>query len=363
MGPAGRRPGYRLTRRGRWALGGAGLAVGGGLVATLVATLGGHPSGPAAPADPSTTGPRPATVRSAPVTAPSAIGTYRVATTTVDVVEPTGASGTRSLPTTVWFPVTRSANRPGADRSPGPRPLLVFSQGYDVPVSAFGTLIDDWASAGFVVAGPTYPRTDANDRAGLDENDIVNHPADLRAVISSVLPGARQRGSALWGRVDVGEVGLVGQSDGGDVSLAVADNSCCRDTRVRAVAVLSGAELASFGGSYFVGRQVPLLVVQGGADTVNPPGCSVQIYDGAAGPRFFLDLPGAGHLPPYLDAGADQQAVARVTTDFFDAQLAGQAGAGPAMVADGNVPGVAQLSAGGAPPLPPGPCPGAPGRV
>ena len=333
-----------------------GLAVAGGLFATLRV----HASGSAPPGATSTASRNPGPARSAPARAPSTIGTYQVATTTIDVVEPTDAAGTRSLPTTVWFPVTRSRNRPGAGRLPDPRPLLVFSQGYDVPVSAFGTMIEDWASAGFVVAGPTYPRTDASDRAGLDEKDIVNHPADLRAVIASVLAQDRERGSALWGLLDAGEIGLVGHSDGGDVSLAVADNTCCNDPRIKAVAVLSGAELAAFGGSYFGGHHVPLLVVQGGADTVNPPGCSVEIYDAAPAPKFYLDLVGAGHLPPYLDAGTDQQAVARVTTDFFDAELAGQAAAGPAMVADGTLPGLAQLTAGGAAPLPPGPCPGAP---
>ena len=361
MGPAGLRPGYRLTRRGWWALAVAVLVVGAGLAGGLVATLGGRSSGSPAPDGSAATASRSGTTRSAPVTAPSAAGTYQVASTTIDVVEPAGAAGTRSLPTTVWFPTRSSSPGRSADRVPSAYPLLVFSQGYDVPVSAFGTLIGDWASAGIVVAAPTYPRTDASDRAGLDENDIVNHPADLRAVISSVLARSQQPGSALSGRVDAGEIGLVGQSDGGDVSLAVAANACCRDSRVKAVAILSGAELASFGGSYFTGAPVPLLVVQGRADTVNPPGCSVQIYDRAPAPKYYLDLPGAGHLPPYLDAGADQQVVARVTTDFFDARLAGQAAAGPAMAADGSLPGLAQLSAGAAAPLPPGPCPGAPG--
>ncbi|HET6809986.1 MAG TPA: hypothetical protein VFH50_03150, partial [Acidimicrobiales bacterium] len=65
--------------------------------------------------------------------------------------------------------------------------------------------------------------------------------------------------------------------------------------------------------------------------------------------------------PAPLRARSPRPPGARVTTDFFDAQLADQASAGPAMVAGGSVSGLAQLSAGAAAPLPPGPCPGAPG--
>ena len=48
-------------------------------------------------------------------------------------------------------------------------------------------------------------------------------------------------------------MGIAGQSDGGDVSLATADNTCCYDPAIKAVAVFSGAELSSFGGTYFAG--------------------------------------------------------------------------------------------------------------
>ncbi len=83
---------------------------------------------------------------------------------------------------------------------------------------------------------------------GSNEADIVNHPVDLRFVIRSLLG---QLGPPLKGLIDRSEVAVIGQSDGGDVSLAVAANSCCRDSAVKAAVILSGAELARFGGSYF----------------------------------------------------------------------------------------------------------------
>jgi len=287
-----------------------------------------------------------------------AIGMYPVASTTLNLVEPGAAAGVpgRSLPTQVWFPTGRHARGRAF-------PLVVFSQGYDLAASAYGGLIGDWSSAGYVVAAPTYPHTDPSDAADLDEYDIVNHPADLRFVITSVLGVAGQPGSVLTGLVDPSAVGVIGHSDGGDVSLAVAANTCCRDPRVKAAVILSGAELASFGGSYFAAAGVPLLAVQGDADTVNPPACSVQFYDAASAPKYYLDLLGAAHEPPYTEPGtAAQSVVATVTIDFLDAHLSGVRRAIPPMLAAGNVAGVSEImNAAPAPPAPGG-CTGAPGN-
>ncbi len=131
---------------------------------------------------------------------------------------------------------------------------------------------------------PSYPYT--SPPAPLDEADILNHPAELRSLIAALTVGLHSTGAPLHGLANKGEVGVAGQSDGGDVSLATAYNTCCYDPAVKAVAVLSGAELPSFGGTYFAGPQVPLLVVQGTADTVNPPGCSAQLYDEAKAPKI-----------------------------------------------------------------------------
>lgn len=291
----------------------------------------------------------------------TAIGTYDVGTTSVDISEPTGNSS-RALPTAVWYPAKGSGAGSAPATAQGPYPLLVFSQGYDLSVSAYAGLLEAWASAGFVVAAPTYPHTDPSDPAGLDDSDIVNHPADLRLVIETVLATARASGSVLSGLINSNEVGLVGHSDGGDVSLAVADNSCCQAPMVKAVVSLSGAELTSFGGHYFGDGSVPLLVVQGSADIINVPACSVQIYDAAPSPKYYLDLLGAPHESPYVESGTVvEEVVATVTTEFFDAELAGQTKAIGAMVAGGNMTGVTTMTVGGSAPPAAGSCPGAPG--
>lgn len=316
--------------------------------------------GTATSAPPTTSGPSSTAVR--PVSdpaSPTRPGTYPVGTVDVDIVEPGEPS--RYLPTEVWYPAMSAAAGASPDRAAGPYPLLVFSQGYDVSVADYHVLLQQWASAGFVVAAPRYPDTSPSEPAALDEADIVNHPADLRFVVTTLLRAAATSGATLSGLIDSDQIGLVGHSDGGDVSLAVADNTCCRDSRVRAVAVLSGAELTSFGGRYFAGPPLPLLVVQGSADTVNVPACSAQIYNSAPSPKWYLDLVGAGHYPPYVGTGEDHSIVASVVTDFFDLELRGQAAAATAIFAQGDVPQAASVTSGPSAPPAPGACLGAPG--
>ncbi|HZE05346.1 MAG TPA: hypothetical protein VE127_08990 [Solirubrobacteraceae bacterium] len=237
----------------------------------------------------------------------------------------TSGQPVRLLPTIVRYPargILGGAPRPGAppDTADGPFPLVVFSQGFDISAEAYSVLLNAWAKAGFVVADPTYPDTDPAGSEGVNESDIVNHPADLRFVISSLLAAGHDSQSVLNGLIGH-RVGIVGHSDGGDVSLAVAANSCCQDHNVNAAVILSGAELSGFGGSYYSAGSVPLLVVQGSVDTINIPGCSAQLYDAAPQPKYYLNVAGAGHHRPYLKPGPMRDGVARAVIAFFDAYL------------------------------------------
>jgi hypothetical protein len=73
------------------------------------------------------------------------------------------------------------------------------------------------------------------------------------------------------GLLDPNEVGAAGQSDGGDTVAALAANTCCTDRRLKAMAVLSGAEWPPMPGRYFSAGAPPMLFTQGSADTINPP--------------------------------------------------------------------------------------------
>jgi len=344
-------------RRRRLVLGTVVLLV---VAGVLVLTLGGG-SGPGT--DPTTSAPRASTTSLAPRPKPP----FAVGTVSYTLTEPAAPGGTpRSLPTTVRYPATGAPG--GADQPGGtplaagaPYPLVVFSQGFNIDPEAYSLLLDAWAAAGYVVADPAYPFTSPTSPGGPVRTDIVNHPADLSYVITALLGDSATRGDTLSGLVDPGEVGVIGHSDGGDVSLAAASNTCCHDRRIKAAVILSGAQYAGFPGTYTATPAVPLLVVQGTADTdLNPPSCSIQLYDAAAPPKYYLSMLGQDHTSAYLYAGQSLNVVVTVTVAFLDAYLKHSAPQLAAIGADGNVAGVATVTAAASVGPPTGSCPDAP---
>jgi fermentation-respiration switch protein FrsA (DUF1100 family) len=274
---------------------------------------------------------------------------YAIGTTQLTVLEPSSSaeadarlsSGApaRALATRVRYPIA-----PRGTTSGGPFPLVVFSQGFDYPAEAYSALMDAWTRAGYIVADPIFPHTDPTASDGVDESDILNHPADLRFVTAALLRTARTDShSPLRGILNPSEVAVAGQSDGGDVSLAVAANSCCRDPAVKAAVILSGAELPAFGGRYYSPGTPPLLVVQGDADTINSPGCSAALYDAAPAPKYYLDLLGADHLQPYVYPTAWRGRVERSVIAFLDRYLKHEPGGLHRLARAGADPGVASL--------------------
>ena len=310
------------------------------------------------------------TTAAAPARAP-----FRVGLSTLSVLEPAGAapanahlpSGApaRSLPTIIRYPALGSATRgPAHGLTPaagaGPFGLIVFSQGYNYPAEGYAGLLNAWARAGYVVADPTFPETDPSAPGGPNESDIVNHPRDLRYVITQLLAAARRPSSRLHGLVNPSGVAIAGQSDGGDVSLATAANTCCRDLRVRAAVILSGAELAAFGGRYYAAGSPPMLVTQGDADPINVPGCSVRLYDQAPAPKYYLDMFGQSHLPPYTEPGRVRDHVTTTVLGFLGHYLLHRSGALAAMQRAGTVPGLMSLTSASALGARGTACPGAP---
>lgn len=315
---------------------------------------------------------RPASAPSATVPSTTATGVRTtITTTTTTVPRPAGPAAVgetaltvardgRRFPVVVLYPATRPGTGAPPARDRRPYPLIVFSPGFDIDPTVYTSLLASWTTAGYVVAEPYYPFTAAGAPGGVNEEDLVQHPADLRAVVDRMLTATTDPGGPLTGMVDPSRIGVAGHSDGGDVTDAVVADSCCLDPRVRAAAVLSGAELAGFGGTYGP-PAVPLLVVQGDDDDINPPACSEQIYNGARAPRYYLDLRGAGHLPPYSSAPGGavyQEPVRRVTLLFWQAYLKGDGPAAAALAAVSPTP-AATLTSGG-PVGVAGTCPGAP---
>jgi len=331
------------------------------VVLALVTACAGHPRPPAAA---TTTAPsatksasssaRPATSAASPAAVVVGIGGhYRIGERPLTFVEPphTGPTGQhlgpRTLAITVWYPLA------GSHPAAGPRPLIVFAPGFMLCSGPYSSLLQSWASAGYVVAAVNFPRTDCHVAAW--EPDLVNQPRDLSYVITRLLALSAEPNDLFSGLLDPHQIAAAGHSDGGDTVAALAANGCCIDRRLSAVAVLSGAEWLPMPGRYFphggASGAPPMLFTQGSADPINPPEASMELYDAdRPGARYYLDLLGADHMTPYTGANSVQRLVAHVTLAFFNRYVLGQTGALATMTREGNVSGAAVLVSGSEPP-------------
>jgi dienelactone hydrolase len=336
----------QMIRRRRWLALAVSLLAAGAFAAGCSSAGSGPGSGPPALSGTRPSG-TPAAVHRPPPKPPiGIIGRYTVGERTLRLAEgahtgPGGSEvGPRRLPTLVRYPV-----RPAG----GPYPLIVFAPGFLQCGGVYRDLLHAWASAGYVVAVVTFPRTNCLMGAAADEADLVNQPADVSYVISRLIALSARPSGALSGLIDRAKIAIAGHSDGGDTVAAAAADTCCADHRVAAAVVLAGAEWPPLPGHYFphAPPAPPMLFVQGSADPINPPWTSLQLYQADhTGPRYYLDVFGAGHLTPYEGDTAQERLVARVTTEFLDHYVAGQHPAA-AMTRLGDVPGVAVLVRGG----------------
>jgi dienelactone hydrolase len=284
--------------------------------------------------------------------APYAVGieTVRLTEPGHTIELPNGAREPRPLLTYVRYPALGGPRRvdvPGAPpaRASGPFPLVVFGHGFAVTPDLYKQILESWARAGYVVAAPVFPLENADAPGGPNESDLVNQPQDMRFVISSMLEASRSSHGTLAGLIDTGQVAVAGQSDGGDTALAVGYDRYFRDPRVKAVVILSGAEMPGVGGFQFAAGEPPLLATQGTADTVNLPSETQTFFEAARTPKYLLTLIGAQHLPPYSYEQPQVGVVERTTTAFLDAYLTHRANAFARLRTAGNVPGVATLTA------------------
>ncbi len=248
--------------------------------------------------------------------------------TLVDPSRPTISRGrtiapSRTLTTLVWYP-----------NAPGRWPLIVFAHGFQVGPIPYVQLYETWAAAGYVVAAPEFPLTDAA-AAGpaLDEADINNQPADVRFVAASLTSGG-----SLSSRIDSTRIVVAGHSDGAETALVAGVEG---GLAVRAIIALAVSPLPSGP----VAATPPLLVGQGDRDTINPPELGQTVYNQAGRPRYLLHLLGAGHLPPFTGTAPWAAVVDRVTLDFLDRYVSGANVSAATIITDGTLTGVASTEA------------------
>jgi dienelactone hydrolase len=257
----------------------------------------------------------------------------------VDTTRPTGTPGVayyhpqRALPTDVYLPPVG-----------GPRPLIVLAHGVDGAPRKFSLLLHAWANAGFVAAAPRFPATaDAADGGvgwnGL--NDYKQQPADVSFVITQLLR------SDIADRIDASRIAVAGMSLGGGTIYGLIDNTCCVDPRIKAAAIFDGIRLP-FSGTTEANR-VPVLIMHGDHDPRVNYSTAVSSYASSAPPKWFVTLIGGLHSQAYEDAPSPFDAiVTRVTIDYWQRTLLGDAAAGSRLLRDATVPGLARVeSAGG----------------
>ncbi|MFE9688249.1 alpha/beta hydrolase family protein [Micromonospora sp. NPDC005806] len=304
------------------------------LVAALVTAL----LAGCGPAIAATDDPYPATVRHAPQRA-YAVGMRQF------VVDP---GGPRPLPVTVWYP-TESAKpappaaaadpvvRPGAPVAAGRFPVVVYSHGLRSLPELHAPLTTRWAAAGFLVAAPTFPRTNLRAR-DFTRADVRNQPADGWRLIRHLVRLDTRPADPLAGHLDVARIAAAGHSAGGFTTAGMFTSG--HSTRLRAGIVLAGGGLA---GS-FAGPVAPLLFVHGAADPIVPESVGRAAYARSLGPAAFLSLPGQGH-GEYLTPGRPGFVqVLATTVDFLRGTLYDDRPALRRLPADALLPGTTTLT-------------------
>jgi len=331
-----RRPGRRL----------AGLVMVTALVAagcSSEASTGGDDAATTTAPGASTTTTAPTTTTTEPLAEAVEIGSYPVGSTEVALVDTsrdTAANGDapasegRKLPTVVFYP---AAGEPGNDPAKpkvtedveardGRYPLIVFSHGVTARGTFYQGELTAWASAGYVVVAPDYPLSNTDSPGGPTIADVGNQPGDASFLIDAFTdPEGDSAAAEVAAQVDADNIGAAGHSLGAITSLGLGYSTCCADDRVDAVAAWAGAFLPMLDEKNpdegITDR--PLLLIHGEADGTVPYSASVSAFDIVESPRWFISLPKAGHIPPFLSpAGNPVGTLVNTTTlNFFDAEL------------------------------------------
>jgi predicted dienelactone hydrolase len=182
-------------------------------------------------------------------------------------------------------------------------------------------MLERWASAGYVVAAPTYPIL-SGVPGGASHVDYEQTFADTSFVIGAVL--GLGPGDPIGALVDPARVAAAGHSDGEVIAFGVGFLECCRDPRVRSVVAMAG-NLGYADNPHVRDTGTPILHVMETADEYDPYPESIA-WDRAnlTAPRWMLTLEGATHVPPYQVPGDPHfELLAAVVVDFLDATLKG----------------------------------------
>jgi predicted dienelactone hydrolase len=202
-----------------------------------------------------------------------------------------------------------------AAASPAPMPIVVISHGLGSGRAAFKYFAEHLASHGFVVAVPEHPGSSERQISALldgkaddvsNPKEFIDRPLDVSYLLDE-LSRLNQTDERFKGRLNLKQVGVMGQSFGGYTALALVgakinfdslkqgcDKSFAQslnlslllqcqaqqlpkkdydftDPRVKAAIAVNPITSSIFGTEGFKGIQAPVMIISGTADSITPP--------------------------------------------------------------------------------------------
>ncbi len=106
------------------------------------------------------------------------------------------------------------------DRTAKPYPLVVFSHGYSLSPIVYSTLVEQYASQGYVVLAPEHNEGFDGALTGFWQ-ELIDRPVDIRRTIDYAQQ-LTKTGAPLDGMIDLNNIAVVGHSYGGYTALAAA---------------------------------------------------------------------------------------------------------------------------------------------
>ncbi|MEH6566357.1 MAG: alpha/beta hydrolase [Halopseudomonas sp.] len=188
-------------------------------------------------------------------------------------------SGSAGFSCTVYRPSTLGANN-------RKHPIIVWGNGTGASPSTYRSLLDHWASHGFVVVAANT----SNAGTGQDMLNCVDYLVDQNN---------RSTGTYA-GKLDLNRIGAAGHSQGGGGTIMAGQNY-----RIKATVPFQPYTIGLGHRSSSQSNQSgPMFLISGGSDTIATPTLNqAPVYNRANVPVFWGELRGASHFEPVGNAG------------------------------------------------------------
>lgn len=233
----------------------------------------------------------------------------------------------RIFPADIYLPIAQT-----------PRPIIVISHGLGSDRTSFAYLAEHLASYGFVVAVPEHPGSNSKQLQALlagtadtvtNPRELIDRPLDIKFLLDE-LTRLSQSNPTFKGRLNLEQVGIIGQSFGGYTALALAGakidfqqlKANCpaleytlnvslllqclavnlpnskynlSDARIKAVIAINPVDSSIFGQASLSQIKIPVMIVSGSYDTIAPAlPEQIQPFSWLTTPNKYLALINGG---------------------------------------------------------------------